>query len=87
MSNFFFILERIVLKHATHIIKLNDELEVQHYLKGLEENKEILKLKMDCRKRIDVYLRLKQVLYELYCFSFCNENVLKLCDYVSIKDC
>lgn len=86
VNNFFFISERIVLKHATNILRLTSDFEVQHYLDDLEHNKEILRLKIDCQKRLDVHLNLKQVISELYCFSFCNVNVLKLYQIIKTND-
>lgn len=77
--NFFFVLERIVLKHAIKIVKFHHDLDVQHYL---EDNKEIKTLTIICSKQLDMNFRIKQMLYELYCFSFCNANVLKLCNVI-----
>lgn len=81
-THYFFILERILLKHANYILKLNDEFKVQHYLK---ENEEVMKLKINQLKTKDVYFKIKQILYELYCFSFCNANILKLSDAICIS--
>lgn len=80
-NNFFFILEGNVLRHAIKILKFGHEFEVRHYL---EDNKEVKRLANICHERIEINFRIKQMLYELYCFSFCNVNILKLCNVICI---
>ncbi|XP_028131099.1 uncharacterized protein LOC114326837 [Diabrotica virgifera virgifera] len=79
---FHFISEQTLIKNATHLIELSDEQDVHQYLSELENDNDIIKLRMICQKDHVYYLKLKSLLYELYCISFCNENVLKLSDVI-----
>lgn len=76
-NNFFFVLERLILKNAIFILKCNNKVEICHYLK---EDEQLQKLISICQRQLNIYFKIKQLIYELYCFSFCNENILSLCD-------
>ncbi|CAG9830753.1 unnamed protein product [Diabrotica balteata] len=79
---FHFISEQTLIKKATHLIELSDEQDVHQYLSDLENDADIIKLRKICQKDHIYYLKLKSLLYELYCISFCNENVLRLSDII-----
>lgn len=86
LESFFFVLERIIIEHATSILQFTNENEVLLYMDALKKNREIIVLQKYCDKRRDIYLKLKKIIFELFCLSFCNENVLKLCTVFSINN-
>lgn len=62
-------------------MKFSQEFEVRHYL---EDNQDVRKLAIICHEQVEVNFRIKQMLYELYCFSFCNVNIMKFCNVICI---
>ncbi|XP_023016696.2 uncharacterized protein isoform X1 [Leptinotarsa decemlineata] len=82
MDLFFFVLEKIILEHATNLVCKENELDVCQYYVNLEGDYKFLRLREICRKNDTVGLKLKTLIYELYCMSCCNENVLKLIDLI-----
>lgn len=76
------ILERLVLKYATEILHLKEDTEVYQYFIDLENDKNFRKVRKVCSENTILCKTMKSLIYVLYCHSFCNENVLKLIDFI-----
>lgn len=81
-NNFGFIVEKLVIQFCTEIIKLKDEAEVSKYFTSLVNNPKIIRLQDVCAKNLGFYYKLKDVINELFVFSYCNENVCRFADYI-----
>ncbi|KAG5899579.1 hypothetical protein JTB14_022909 [Gonioctena quinquepunctata] len=82
LKPFFFVVEEIVLAFALELLNKENELDVCQYFVDLEGNERFLRLRNLCRSDDVIYLKLKTLIYELYCMSYCNKNILKLCDFI-----
>ncbi|CAH1111927.1 unnamed protein product [Psylliodes chrysocephalus] len=81
---FYFLLEETLLKHAMKLLEAEDNQEVCKYFMNLENDCDIIKIRKICKNDYNCYLKLKTLLFELYCISYCNENVMKLSDVIII---
>ncbi|CAH1129754.1 unnamed protein product [Ceutorhynchus assimilis] len=81
-KKFPFIIEKIILNCCTDILKLTDSAQVSKYFTDLDQNPHIIKLRDVCTKNLAFYCKLKNIIFELYVLSECNENVYRFCDYI-----
>ncbi|KAJ8972448.1 hypothetical protein NQ314_000181 [Rhamnusium bicolor] len=81
-EKFPFLLERLILKYSANILCLNEEIDVDLYFINLEDDKKIAKIRTLCKQNTLIHHKLRSLIYELYCYSFCNVNVLKLLDFI-----
>ncbi|XP_056639984.1 uncharacterized protein LOC130447278 [Diorhabda sublineata] len=79
---FYFIIEETLLKCTTHLLGLEQEEDIRRYLSELENECSFRRIKKICGVHLNCQLKLRTLLYELYCMSFCNANVLKLCELI-----
>ncbi|XP_044260795.1 uncharacterized protein LOC123008836 [Tribolium madens] len=78
VKDFIFLYENIVLSLCTRIIQLHDA-QIPQFFATLLCDKQYLILKSLCSNN-KFRLKLKNLLFELYGFSFCNVNLLKFID-------
>jgi hypothetical protein len=79
VKHFMFVYEKIVIDFCTKLIQLEQE-EVVNFFETLLFNTEYVIIKEMCVDK-NFELKLKQILYELYSYSFCNDNILKFIDF------
>ncbi|XP_018560941.1 uncharacterized protein LOC108903300 [Anoplophora glabripennis] len=70
------VLERLILKYATEILQLKEDSDVYQYFTDLKDNKKLAKVRKACAENVVLNKTMKSLIYELYCYSSCNKNVL-----------
>ncbi|CAG9861196.1 unnamed protein product [Phyllotreta striolata] len=83
INAFYFLLEETILKQASDLLGIESQDEADEYFTNLRNNGDILKLREVCKYDYNCYLKLKTLLFELYCLSYCNENIIKLIEFIS----
>lgn len=82
VQKFPFVIERIVIRFCQEIVQLSASSEVSQYFLSLTDNLTIRKLQRVCAEDLVVYNKLKNIIFELYVHSYCNENVYKFGNYI-----
>ncbi|XP_066153579.1 uncharacterized protein [Euwallacea fornicatus] len=82
VTKFPWIVEKIIISCCAEIIKLTDGSQVSEYYASLDKNKALLKVRKECTANLELFLKLKNLIFELFVFSYCNENVYKFSDYI-----
>lgn len=75
VKDFIFVFEIIILDICTQIIQLEEE-QVTEFLENLICDKKYLTVENLCRNEV-IKLKFRNLVFELYNFSFCNRNLLK----------
>ncbi|XP_066251498.1 uncharacterized protein [Euwallacea similis] len=82
VAKFPWIVEKIIISCCAEIVKLRDSSQVSEYYASLDMNKAILKVRKECTENLELFLKLKNLIFELFIFSYCNENVYNFLDYI-----
>ncbi|XP_060533834.1 uncharacterized protein LOC132706498 [Cylas formicarius] len=80
IENFPFLTEKILIRSCKEIIKLKEDREVVNYFENLEFDPRVKRIRSICSKDRIFYCSCKSLIYQLYCYSYCNKNILKLHD-------
>ncbi|KAL3272095.1 hypothetical protein HHI36_022557 [Cryptolaemus montrouzieri] len=77
-DNFFFILENDVMEMCTRLIELEENNQIQSFFHDIKQEDGFSHLKTICGRNPHLSAKIKNVFYVLYCYSFCNVNILNL---------
>ncbi|CAH0549439.1 unnamed protein product [Brassicogethes aeneus] len=78
--NFPFAYEKITIKLCKNILKCQNEQEINNFFTDLGDNKHYKLIQNICLENIELTYKIKSIIYELFCYSYCNENVLRFCN-------